>query len=96
MVDFEVYSVSLLVQGLCENIGDGDIPPMLPASYGSPLDTSPVLPETGSGDCCPQMAREAALVMLLMVSMVAIFGECRASRYCVLLCDQVSIDCSWK
>lgn len=49
---------------------------MLPASYGSPLDTSPVLPEMGSvGD--PQMAREAAVVMLLMVSMVAMCGECR-------------------
>lgn len=54
---------------------------MLPASYGSPAATLPVLPETGSS-CwpSPQMALVAALARLLMVSMVLIDSVLGASR----------------
>lgn len=50
----------------------GRLPPMLPASYGSPLETSPVLPEMGSwwDFSSPQMALAAALFKLAMDSML--------------------------
>lgn len=48
---------------------------MLPASYGCPLETSPVLPEMGSWvvvSSVPQMALVTALLMLFRDSMVVV------------------------
>lgn len=70
------------IVGSVEVNGDVDIPPMLPASYGSPLDTSPVLPEMGSSDCGPQITLVAAWVMLFMVSMSVMLIGFKVSSCC--------------
>lgn len=60
---------------------------MLPASYGSPLEVLPVLPETGSSvdSLVPQTALAAACATLLMVSILDVMLLEVECVYCVEL-----------
>lgn len=74
---------------------------MLPASYGSPLEVLPVLPETGSSldSLVPQTALAAACATLLIVSIldvVLLKVECVycVERVCMYLSMEVVLS-SW-